>query len=132
MKKKSCGLAITRNTKGFKQVLLVQSGWNQPWGLPKGKIEKNETEFECALREVKEELKLTFKLEDIQNSQRHIQYNKRKDIVIFEVEGGHIEPKDIKPRMGEIASFRWFSLDDTEISDICENQFDIITKVLIK
>ena len=133
--KLSCGLAIMKADKGIRRVLLVQSGFNQPWGFPKGKIEKNETELDCARREVREELGLKFKESDLLGSKRYIQYNKRKNIVIFSVSGVDIGPADIKPKMGEIASFRWFSLADLSRAEhlgieLCENQ-EAIFKDLI-
>lgn len=133
--KLSCGLAIMKADKGIRKVLLIQSGFNQPWGFPKGKIEKSETEQECAIREVKEELGLKFKSSDFLMSTRYVQYNKRKDIVIFTVSGFGIGPADIKPKMGEIASFRWFSLADLSRAshlgiELCENQEAIFKDII--
>jgi len=59
----SSGILLYRYTKNKKiQVLLLLPGGpyfsknrKQMWTIPKGKIEKNETAFEAALREFKEE-----------------------------------------------------------------------------
>ena len=61
MKKvKSCGCIIIENNK----VLLIQQKKGN-WGFPKGRVEKNETECETAIREVKEETNLDVKIEDV-------------------------------------------------------------------
>ena len=52
-KEKSCGCIIIENNK----VLLIHQTKGH-WGFPKGHIEENETEFDTALREVKEETNL--------------------------------------------------------------------------
>ena len=53
-KEKSCGCIIIDEDK----VLLIYEKDRNFWGFPKGHVEFNETEFETALREVKEEVGL--------------------------------------------------------------------------
>jgi 8-oxo-dGTP pyrophosphatase MutT (NUDIX family) len=48
------------------KILLVQSNHNL-WGPPKGSIEKNETDYDCAFREVYEETGLIIKPSEIKN-----------------------------------------------------------------
>ena len=50
----TCGAIILNhnNTK----VLLVKSWQGKSWGFPKGKIDKDEEKYECAIREVREEV----------------------------------------------------------------------------
>jgi 8-oxo-dGTP pyrophosphatase MutT (NUDIX family) len=51
---KSCGAVLfAENEK--RRYVLVKSSANGDWGLPKGHVEKNETEKETALREILEE-----------------------------------------------------------------------------
>lgn len=57
--KKKAGVIIKYNDK----LLLIQSRGNM-WGFPKGKIEKNETEKNCAIREVKEETSLIISIDE--------------------------------------------------------------------
>jgi len=51
---KSCG-AVLFTEGAQRQFVLVKSGANGTWGLPKGHVEANETERETALREIAEE-----------------------------------------------------------------------------
>lgn len=50
----TCGAALLNHA--MDQVVIVR-GWGREgrWGFPKGKVSKNETELECAIREVLEE-----------------------------------------------------------------------------
>lgn len=132
IKQKSCGICIYKKHKETLQILLVKSGHNQPWGFPKGKMEENETEQECAVREVREELGLKFRIQDLEESPRFYQYNKRKDLVIFTLDSDSnhsVNIKNIKPRMGEIYSFKWISVSKLKtLKDLefCENQLEIL------
>lgn len=51
----TCGAALLNST--LDRVVLVR-GWGRDarWGFPKGKLAKNETELQCAIREVEEEI----------------------------------------------------------------------------
>ena len=54
-KETSCGGVVIYD----KKILFVKSKKFQFWNLPKGHLEENETELECALREIEEETGLT-------------------------------------------------------------------------
>ncbi len=97
--------------------------WDTPeWGFPKGRLDSFETEFACAMREVKEETGLTLQdfipirnLHPIQETffgSNHIHYCHKyflaymptiKDIGI-DTNNAHM--------VREIGNIRWFSLDD--------------------
>ena len=54
---KSCGFVVYRESEGVREYLLV-SALNGKYGFPKGHVERGETEYETAVRELKEETNL--------------------------------------------------------------------------
>ena len=106
MKKvKSCGCIIIENNK----VLLIQQKKGN-WGFPKGRVEKNETECETAIREVKEETNLDVKIEDVNKKyvdSYFAKQNEFKEVVFFLAKriGG-----EIKPQENEIKKVEWVDL----------------------
>ena len=108
MKKvKSCGCIIIENNK----VLLIQQRKGN-WGFPKGRVEKNETESETALREVKEETNLDVKIEDLNKTYKDCYFTKKnesKEVVYFLAKriGG-----EIKPQEKEIKNIEWVELSE--------------------
>ena len=106
MKKvKSCGCIIFENNK----VLLIQQKKGN-WGFPKGRVEKNETECETAIREVKEEANIDVIIED--KNKKYIDKKKKKknefkEVVLFIAKriGG-----EIKPQENEIKSVEWVDI----------------------
>lgn len=54
---KSCGAVIVRKENGEVQTLLIQMLGGH-WSYPKGHVEKDETEVQTAMREIKEETNL--------------------------------------------------------------------------
>jgi 8-oxo-dGTP pyrophosphatase MutT (NUDIX family) len=106
MKKvKSCGCIIIENNK----VLLIQQKKGN-WGFPKGHVEKNETEYETAIREVKEETNLDVKIEDVNKKYIDTYFAKKnefKEVVFFLAKriGG-----EIKPQEKEIKNVEWVDL----------------------
>ena len=106
MKKvKSCGCIIIENNK----VLLVQQRKGN-WGFPKGRVEKNETECETAIREVKEETNIDVEIEDINKKYIDTYFTKKnvsKEVVFFLAKriGG-----EIKPQEKEIQNVEWVDL----------------------
>ena len=104
-KVKSCGCIIIENNK---VVLIQQKKGN--WGFPKGRIEKNETEVETAIREVKEETNLDVKIEDVNKKYVDSYFAKKnefKEVVFFLAKriGG-----EIKPQENEIKKVEWVDL----------------------
>ena len=106
MKKvKSCGCIIIENNK----VVLVQQKKGN-WGFPKGRVEKNETECETAIREVKEETNLDVIIEDA--NKKYIdtyltKIDKPKEVVFFI---GKRIGGEIKPQEKEIKNVEWVDL----------------------
>lgn len=131
MKPTSCGVALIRENK----LLLVQAGWNQPWGFPKGKTEELETYPECALRELHEELGLKLKQEEL--SECFTQNNPRKNMVIYVARFENLNPckknsyLKIRPNE-EIYTFAWFSKEELEVikKNFSENQAKILDEII--
>ena len=106
-KVKSCGCIIIENNK---VVLIQQKKGN--WGFPKGRIEKNETEVETAIREVKEETNLDVKIEDPDKKYIDTYFAKKnefKEVIYFLAKriGGEIKPKE-----NEIKNVEWVDLSE--------------------
>lgn len=90
------------------RVLLVQSH-QQYWGPPKGTIEQNETAYECAIREVREETGLNI------NWKQMSKVTKIKNRAIYY----YVEMKwaDVQPQSGtdnDANGITWIKLDCLE------------------
>lgn len=87
MKQLSCGIVLKTN-KGY--LLCHPTGRNEPvFDIPKGCKEENETEWECATRELKEETGLVLTPQNttyITNLGRHKYIKGKKDLHLFYVE----------------------------------------------
>ena len=71
MYEKSCGFVVYRESEGVREYLLV-SALNGKYGFPKGHVERGETEYETAVRELKEETNLEVRA--IDGFRRQIEY----------------------------------------------------------
>ena len=60
---KSCGAVVYRLEKGEPRFLLIRHVNGGHWAFPKGHVEKDETETETALREIREETGLAVALQ---------------------------------------------------------------------
>ena len=102
---KSCGVLPYREVNGQREFLLVFEAFSQCWSLPKGHMERGETEAEAALRELWEETGLTDQLDTAHSAT--IEYPVgplgRKQVVFFpgQVSG----TPQVRP--GEIKSYKW-------------------------
>ena len=102
---KSCGCIVIENNK----VLLIQQKRGM-WGFPKGHVEKNETECETAIREVKEETNVDVIIEDKNKKYIDTYYSGKdefKEVVFFLAKriGGEIRPQE-----KEIKNVEWVDL----------------------
>ena len=79
-KEKSCGIVVFKNNT----VLIIKHNRGH-YGLPKGHVEENETEYETAIREVKEETNVDAKI--VGDFRKVITYspkeNVMKDVIYF-------------------------------------------------
>ena len=122
-KEKSCGCIVIKNNK----VLLIKQVTGI-WGFPQGHVEKDETEYETALREVKEETNLDVKI--ISDKRYTMNYlterGSYKQVVLFvanEIRG------KIKRQEAEIDDIKWLNYEDAlEIINF-QNTKDILKEV---
>lgn len=102
---RSCGVLAWRKEAQDREYLLVFEEFSQCWSLPKGHMERGETEAEAALRELWEETGLTAQLDTAHSAT--IEYPVgplgRKQVVFFpgQVSG----TPQVRP--GEIKSYKW-------------------------
>lgn len=81
----SCGAVVFREIGGCRRFLLIKNKRSTHWGFPKGHIERGETEFATAKREVLEETGLHINLieEFKANSEYKIAGRVEKKVSIF-------------------------------------------------
>ncbi len=110
IREKSCGAVVSRMTDQGRRFMIIRQKKGH-WGLPKGHMEKGETEADTALREIREE---TGVIADLDTSFRYvISYTLpdgvRKDVVFFAAgcadSRTHAQPE-------EIAEILWLSYED--------------------
>lgn len=103
---KSCGTIIIDNDK----VLILKHNKGH-WDFPKGHMEDDETEYDTALRETKEETNLDVVIDA---SKRYVVTYSPKEGVIKDVVYFKATPitKDIEPQIKEIKEVKWFSFTD--------------------
>ena len=88
-----------------KSVLLIQSR-GQLWGPPKGTFEKNESELQCAIREVLEETGLDITKK---NLYRKINIKTHATYFYLELDQCHVKVQDIKNN--DANSITWIKTD---------------------
>lgn len=109
-KEKSCGAVIYKyeNNKLFFLIVKHNAGH---YSFPKGHVEKDETEEETALREVKEETNLDIKL--IKGFRKKITYSPKentiKDVIFFLANPLN---ENIKAQEEEIKQIAWYNEKD--------------------
>lgn len=108
----SCGVLIFRSDPNRSFLLMRHP---KRWDLPKGHVDKGETELECALRELWEETGITakdieldpdfrFLLQYTVRYKRHGNVPKQKDLIIFLAE----LKNDVEIVPTEHKGFEWF------------------------
>lgn len=122
-REKSCGCVIINDNK----VLLVKHIVGH-WDFPKGHVEKNETEEQTALREVKEETNIDAEI--VPGYRYAIQYSPKenvlKDVIFFIAKN---TSNDIKPQESEISEIGWFEISKA-IEQITHNDSkEILRKI---
>lgn len=123
-KEKSCGCIITKDNK----VLLIKQTKGH-WGFPKGHVEKNETEIETAIREVKEETNLDVEIDA--NKRYTMEYvtdkGKLKQVVLFIAKciGGEIKAQEC-----EVNDIKWLNFDEAVETITYDNTRELFKKIL--
>ena len=128
---KSAGGVVVRETlKGYFVALLYK---NNHWVLPKGKIEKGETERKAAIREVSEELKIpvgelkiTAKIG--KSKYMHLETKEPKTVTFFLVETKHRKIFPIKKEGFKKA--KWFSSENAVRKATFPETKEIIAKAM--
>ena len=104
---KSCGCIVLNNQK---EVLLIKHNAGH-WGLPKGHIEKGETEVETAIREVKEETNIDVEINT--NYRYSLTYSPKegitKEVILFVANN---KTNNLKEQIEEVQEVKWFNFDD--------------------
>lgn len=98
-----CGAIIFHQEKW----LIVRSGWAKRFGFPKGKINHNESDNDCAIREVKEETGIDIR--PFLNKDRFIEFqskNRRVKFFIVHLPATFSAPIHIQDT-SEIAECKW-------------------------
>lgn len=127
MKEKACGAVVyKKENEEFKFLLVYQK--NNHYSFPKGHVEGNETEFETALREIKEETNLDVEIDT--NFRHQITYlleskNIMKDVVFFVATPTTFE---LISQEGEIDECVWCSYEEI----LNKLEFDNIKEVFYK
>ena len=127
MKEKSCGAVVYKKENDELLFLLVYQS-NNHYSFPKGHIENDETEIECAKREIKEETNLDVNLDT--NFRYVITYfveskNVYKDAIYFVATP---TTSDLKNQEGEIIECTWNTYDEI----ISKLEFENIKEVFEK
>ena len=126
---KSAGIVLFRNDSDKNEFLLL----NYPqghWDFVKGKIERNETSYETALRETKEETGIT-NIEFVDGFEESVEYDfrfKKEDIhkkVIFFL--AKTNEKNIK-LSHEHNDYLWLEYNDALKKTTFENAKNVLTK----
>lgn len=105
------GVVYKKTNKGIK-ILLIKDSYGR-WTLPKGKIEKDETPEQAALREIGEEtglskIKIIDKLDKINYYYRQKNQLIYKTVYHFLIEGDN---EQLAPNY-EIQDAQWFDIDE--------------------
>ena len=118
---KSCGSVIYKLENKSIYILLIKHNKGH-WSFPKGHMETGETEYQTAIREVKEETNLDIKIYD---GFRYVttyspKENVMKDVVYFLSTPINSE---IKPQLEEVQKIEW--VNENEAKNIITYEEDI-------
>lgn len=124
---KSCGAIVYRRFHGNVELLLIKNANGGHWSFPKGHVERNETEEETALREIKEETGIDVVLDT--NFRHMITYAPKKDIskdVIYFL--AKAISYDYTPQEEEIAQIKWVEINHANSILSYDNDRQLVTK----
>lgn len=114
------GVAILN--KDLTKILLVQGTESKSWGFPRGKISKDETDVECAVREVREEIGFDCSEYIDENAfvERTVKGKSHKIFLVYGIDEG----TDFQPMVrNEIAKIEWIQVSKIEKSS---NKFFLV------
>ena len=118
---KSCGALVLRHGKdGKTYILMIRHKAGGHRSFPKGHMERGETEYMTAVREVYEETAVQIRIEP--GFRETVHYHPlpgiSKEVVYFLAKTTQTE---IHPRIGEIAEVEWVDIREAEKSLTHEN-----------
>lgn len=124
VKEQSAGAVIYRVMEdGSYCFLLLQSAPGKPWGFPKGKLNRGESEAEAARREIAEETGLqAIELDPVFRHSIHYVY--RRGRVLVEKDVTYFLARALTPEVHiswEHVAFRWATLEDSLDLVVFEN-----------
>ena len=107
---KSCGAIIFRKENNIIETLLIRMIGGH-WSYPKGHVEKDETEVETALREIKEETNLEVILDT--RFREITTYSPKPDVlkdVIYFI--GFAKTTNVLVQETEVSEYMWIDIKD--------------------
>lgn len=118
---KSCGaLVLRRDDEGNRYILMIRHKAGGHRSFPKGHMERGETEYMTAIREVFEETSVQIRIQS--DFRETVHYHPlpgiSKEVVYFLTETKQTE---IRPQEGEIAQVEWVPVEEAERSLTHEN-----------
>lgn len=118
---KSCGSVIYKLENKSIYILLIKHNKGH-WSFPKGHMETGETEYQTAIREVKEETNLDIKIYD---GFRYVTTYSPKENVMKDVVYFLSTPinNEIKPQLEEVQKIEW--INENEAKNIITYKEDI-------
>ncbi len=118
---KSCGSVIYKFENNSTYILLIKHNKGH-WSFPKGHMETGETEYQTAIREVKEETNLDIKIYD---GFRYVTTYSPKENVMKDVVYFLSTPinNEIIPQLEEIQKIEW--VNENEAKNIITYEEDI-------
>ena len=130
---KSCGALVLRRDEqdGKLYILMIRHKAGGHRSFPKGHMERGETEYMTAVREVYEDTAVQIRIDiDFRETVRyHPLPGISKEVVYFLTE---TKQKDIHPRQGEIAQVEWVPVDQAEESLTHENDRTVFRAAMKK
>lgn len=130
---KSCGALVLRRDEqdGKLYILMIRHKAGGHRSFPKGHMERGETEYMTAVREVYEETAVQIRIDiDFRETVRyHPLPGISKEVVYFLTE---TKQKDIRPRQGEIAQVEWVPVEQAEESLTHENDRTVFRAAMKK
>ena len=131
---KSCGALVLRRDEedGNTYILMIRHKAGGSRSFPKGHMERGETEYMTAVREVYEETSVQIRLEtaDFRETVHYFPLpGVSKEVVYFLAK---TRQKEIRPRQGEIAEVEWVPLDQAEASLSHENDKAVLRAAMKK
>ena len=130
---KSCGaLVLRRDTEnGRLYILMIRHKAGGHRSFPKGHMERGETEYMTAVREVYEETAVQIRIDT--DFRETVHYHPlpgiSKEVVYFLTE---TKQKEIRAREGEIAQVEWVPIDQAEASLTHENDRTVFRAAMKK